>query len=318
MLEDFSKKKKKNVTYSHILEVILRLRQVCNHWKLCQTRINRLMEMLETEKVVSLTPENVQALQSLLQLKIESQEACPVCLDALNEPVITACAHTFDYSCIEQVIERQHKCPMCRAEITDTSSLVRPAVALGEDASALDVDPEDSSSKIEALIKILTAQGQAPDTKTVVFSQWTSFLDLIEPQLEKHGIQYARIDGKMNSTKRDAAMDALTNDPECTVLLASLNVCSVGLNLVAANQVILADSWWAPAIEDQAVDRVYRLGQKRPTTVWRLIMEGSVEDRVLEIQKQKRDLMSTAFREKNPNKGDEKRSRLADLEKLLR
>ncbi|OJD15502.1 hypothetical protein AJ78_04233 [Emergomyces pasteurianus Ep9510] len=304
-------------TYSVLLEVLLRLRQVCNHWKLCQNRINKLMEILEEHKVVALTPQNIKALQALLQLKIESQETCAICLETLHQPVITPCAHTFDYSCIEQAIERQHKCPLCRAEIENCKSLVAPAAELGEDTNEIDIDPETSSSKIEALLKILTAKGQAPNTKTVVFSQWVSFLDIIEPQLARNGVTFARIDGKMNSAKRDAAMNALSNDPKCTVLLASLNVCSVGLNLVAANQVILADSWWAPAIEDQAVDRVYRLGQKRPTTIWRLVMEDSIEARVLDKQKEKRTLMTTAFREKAGQKGEDRMSRVADLEKLL-
>ncbi|KKZ66165.1 hypothetical protein EMCG_01142 [[Emmonsia] crescens] len=309
--------KKGGTTYSVLLEVLLRLRQVCNHWKLCQNRINKLMEMLEEHKVVALTPQNIKALQALLQLKIESQEMCAICLDTLHQPVITPCAHTFDYSCIEQAIERQHKCPLCRAEIEDCKSLVAPAAELGEDTNEIDIDPETTSSKIEALLKILTAKGQAPNTKTVVFSQWVSFLDIIEPQLVRNGITFARIDGRMSSAKRDAAMNALSNDPNCTVLLASLNVCSVGLNLVAANQVILADSWWAPAIEDQAVDRVYRLGQQRPTTIWRLVMEGSIESRVLDKQKEKRTLMTTAFREKVDRKGEDRMSRVADLEKLL-
>ncbi|EQL33211.1 hypothetical protein BDFG_04655 [Blastomyces dermatitidis ATCC 26199] len=304
-------------TYSVLLEVLLRMRQVCNHWKLCQNRINNLMELLEQHKVVALTPQNIKALQALLQLKIESQEMCAICLDTLRQPVITPCAHTFDYSCIEQAIERQHKCPLCRAEIEDCKSLVAPAADLGEDTNEIDIDPETTSSKIEALLKILTAKGQAPNTKTVVFSQWVSFLDIVEPQLARNGITFARIDGRMSSAKRDAAMKALSNDPNCTVLLASLNVCSVGLNLVAANQVILADSWWAPAIEDQAVDRVYRLGQKRPTTIWRLVMENSIEDRVLHKQKEKRTLMTTAFREKLDRKGEDRMSRIADLEKLL-
>lgn len=276
------------------------------------------MSLLEKEKVVKLTPENVKALQALLQLKIESQEDCAICLDGLKQPVITNCAHTFDYACIEQAIERQHKCPLCRAEIKDCSSLVSPATELGEDSNQVEIDSDATSSKIEGLIRILTAKGQAEGTKTVVFSQWTSFLDLIEPQLNQNSITFARIDGKMNSSKRDAALTKLNNDPDCTVMLASLNVCSVGLNLVAANQVILADSWWAPAIEDQAVDRVYRLGQKRPTTVWRLVMEKSIEDRVLGIQERKRKLMSTAFREKDPRKANDRRERLADLETLIR
>lgn len=275
------------------------------------------MGLLDQHKVVPLTPENIKALQDMLQLHIESQELCPVCLDNLDQPVITACAHTYCRGCVETVIERQHKCPMCRADIEDTNTLVSPAADLGEDTAVVEADPDSPSSKIETLIKILTAQGQAPGTKTVVFSQWTSFLNLIEPQLERHGIKYARVDGKMNSIKRDNSIHAFSNDPECTVLLASLSVCSIGLNLVAANQVILSDSWWAPAIEDQAVDRVYRLGQKRETTVWRLVMEDSIEERVLGIQERKRALMLAAFRETGKKKGEDTAARIADLETLL-
>lgn len=314
---DYKSKDKANTTYSHLLEVILRLRQVCNHWALCKNRIDKLASLLDEHKVVPLTPENIKALQDMLQLRIESQETCPICLDTLDQPVITACAHAFDRGCIEQVIERQHKCPMCRADINDASTLVSPTVELGETSDTPAGDPSDPSSKIEAMIKILKAQGQASGTKTVVFSQWTSFLDLVEPHLKQNGIEYARIDGKMNSMKRDNSTNTFSTYPDCKVLLASLSVCSVGLNLVAANQVILADTWWAPAIEDQAVDRVYRLGQKRDTTVWRLVMEGSIEDRVLDIQETKRKLMLEAFRETTKKKVDDRANRLADLEQLL-
>ncbi|RAL05550.1 DEAD/DEAH box helicase [Aspergillus ibericus CBS 121593] len=318
MLLDFKNKDKTTATYSHLLEVILRLRQVCNHWALCKNRLDKLSDLLENNKVVPLTPENIKALQDLLQIRIESQDTCPICLDNLEQPVITACAHAFDRGCIEQVIERQHKCPMCRAEIQDTSTLVSPAVEMGESVDTVVADPDNPSSKIEALIKILTAQGQAPGTKTVVFSQWTSFLNLVEPHLQRHGIGFARIDGKMTSINRDNSTLRFSTDPTCTVLLASLSVCSVGLNLVAANQAILADSWWAPAIEDQAVDRVHRLGQKRETTVWRLIMEDSIEDRVLAIQENKRKLMLEAFRETaTKKKVDDRATRVADLETLL-
>ncbi|OJD35014.1 snf2 family helicase [Diplodia corticola] len=309
-------------TYRHLLEILLRLRQVCNHWKLCgEERISGLMEMLSEQKTVDLTPENCAALQAMLQLSIESQEDCPICLEPLHDAVITCCAHAFGYSCIERAIEGQHKCPMCRAELPSTGSLVRPpkeAAAAPPAPADADADADANSSKIEALLKILKATASKDaGIKTIVFSQWTRFLDVVEPQLAAAGIRFARIDGTMSALARDAALEALDSDPQCTVLLASLAVCSVGLNLVAASQVVLADSWWAPAIEDQAVDRVHRLGQKRETTVFRLVVEGTVEENVLRIQEDKRRLMQLAFSEKAKEKKKDRGARVADLERLL-
>ena len=311
--------KKAQEAYRHLLEILLRLRQVCNHWKLCGERITSLMSLLETQKVVDLTPENRKALQDMLQLSIESREDCPICLEDLHNhnPVITHCTHIFGNECITRVIETQHKCPMCRAELKDETCLVQPAAQLGESPEQA-IDFNSSSSKIEALLAILKASHRKPGTKTVLFSQWTSFLDIVQKQLDEHGYHYTRIDGKMPAARRDDALRALESDPECRIMLACLGVCAVGLNLVAANQVILMDSWWAPAIEDQAIDRVHRLGQKKETTVFRLVMEDSIEERTLEIQAEKRKLMMTAFQEKSNKRTGGKSARLSDIEKLLK
>ena len=318
-------KDKSQDTYRHLLEILLRLRQVCNHWKLCGERVTSLLSLLDAEKVVKLTPENCAALQEMLQLSIESRDDCPICLESLDNhnPVITHCAHIFGNDCISRVIETQHKCPMCRAELEDQTCLVQPAVSLGETTEKIEYNIDTSSSKVEALIGILKASAKKsdpdkPKIKTIVFSQWTKFLDIVQTQVDVHAFQYTRIDGTMNAAQRDRALVALDTDPDCTVMLASLGVCAVGLNLVAANQVILADSWWAPAIEDQAVDRVHRLGQTRETTVFRLVMEDSVEEMVLGIQAEKRKLMMTAFREKTSKRSGGKSARMADIERLLR
>jgi SWI/SNF-related matrix-associated actin-dependent regulator of chromatin subfamily A3 len=100
-------------------------------------------------------------------------------------------------------------------------------------------------------------------------------------------------------------------------MLASLGVCAVGLNLTAANQIILSDSWWAPAIEDQAVDRVHRLGQTKDCRVFRLVVEGTIEDSVLDIRQDKRKLMRLAFGEKKGKRDQVKTGRLADIQRLL-
>ncbi|TVY33609.1 DNA repair protein RAD5A [Lachnellula subtilissima] len=301
--------------YRHLLEILLRLRQVCNHWKLCEKRVTDLMAFLESDGAVALTKENRAALQAVLQLSIDSQEECSICLEDLHNPVITACKHAFGQECIERTIELQHKCPMCRAELVDKDCLVHAAVEekVAEDP---EIDVNTKSSKTEALMSILTASRRDPKSKVVIFSQWTSFLNIIQHQLNEANMKFARIDGTMSAHVRDAGMSALENDSDCRILLASLSVCSVGLNLVAADTVILADSWWAPAIEDQAVDRVHRLGQTRPCTVWRLVMEDSIEERVLAIQAEKRKLVGKAFQEKAKG-GKAKTTGMSDIMKLL-
>lgn len=271
------------------------------------------MKLLEDQDVVVLNDKNRTLLQQALQLVIESQEECPVCMESLADPVITHCKHVFCRACISKVIEIQHKCPMCRAELSE-DKLVEPAPEYEETDG---LDKETKSSKTEALLKILQATLKNDGSKVIIFSQWTSFLTVIQRQLDEARYVYTRIDGSMNTSQRDAAIRALDHDPPTRIMLASLSVCSVGLNLVSADTVVLADSWWAPAIEDQAVDRVHRLGQTRPTTVWRLVMEGTVEERVLDIQREKRELVTKAFKEKQGQQKKTKETRMADILKLL-
>lgn len=143
----------------------------CNHWALCKERVVNLLETLEDQDVVVLNEKNCGILQQALALVIESQEECPVCLDQLDSPVITACKHTFCGECIRQVISTQGKCPMCRAALTE-DHLVEPAPETSSDEDG-DIDPETQSSKTEALLKILQATFQKDNSsKVIVFSQW--------------------------------------------------------------------------------------------------------------------------------------------------
>ena len=201
---------------------------------------------------------------------------------------------------------------MCRNQLSE-DNLLEP---LPEGADDDNFDHDTQSSKTEAILQIVKATLQVPGSKIIIFSQWTSFLNILQNQLKCNSINFTRLDGSMNTAKRDAAIHALDNDADTRIMLASLAVCSVGLNLVSANTVILADSWWAPAIEDQAVDRVHRLGQTKETKIWRMVMEGSVEEQVLNIQAEKRELIGTAFQEKDGKK-KAKVTRMADLKKLL-
>lgn len=300
-----------------LLEILLRMRrQCCNHWQLCGERVMKVMEQLERQGTVSLNEETRKGLQDILQVHIESQEECAVCLEPLHSPVITTCGHFFGFDCISKVIETQHKCPMCRAQLEDDSCLVQPANDCGDEAPDDTMDLNVSSSKLEAMMTILAAT-KAKKDKTVIFSQWTRFLDIVQARLEKEGYKFCRIDGTMPAHRRDASLHAPEHDDSTTIMLATLGVCAVGLNLTRAYQIILSDSWWAPAVEDQAVDRVHRFGQKKDCRVFRLVVEGTIEDNVLNIQQDKRKLMRLAFGEKKGKRDEVKTGRLADIQRLL-
>ncbi|KAI0379818.1 SNF2 family N-terminal domain-containing protein [Hypomontagnella monticulosa] len=300
------------IRFTSVLEKLLRLRQLCCHWTLCGGQVKEVLRPLEGEKLVTLTPENLQILRQALLTANNEGEECPICTDAISvhTPIITACKHRFGKACITRALELDPRCPMCRQNLTPDSIIeLQPT----DDDQKFDGDTR--SSKTVALEKILKARLKDPKSKVIVFSQWTSFLDIIAKLLDEGDYKYCRLEGSMTVARRDKSIDALNNDPDTRIMLASLGASGVGLNLVVADTVILVDSWWAPAIEDQAVDRVHRLGQTRETQVWKLVVDDSVEERVLGIQAKKRDLVNLAFQDKVREQTET--TRLDDVLRLL-
>ena len=161
------------------------------------------------------------------------------------------------------------------------------------DLRLLNRDSEAPSAKLEALLELL---GEAVDGghRTLVFSQFTSMLDLIVPALDEAGISWCRLDG---STKdRGAVVERFQSDASISVFLISLKAGGAGLNLTGADTVIHFDPWWNPAVEAQATDRAHRIGQEKVVTSIKLIARDTVEQRVLEMQAKKR-ILSTELLE---------------------
>ncbi len=129
--------------------------------------------------------------------------------------------------------------------------------------------------------------------KALVFSQWTSLLDLVEPHLEAAGIRFTRLDG--STRDRAGVVGDFQSDDGPPVMLASLKAGGTGLNLTAADHVFLLDPWWNPAVEDQAADRAHRIGQERPVVIYRLVARDTVEERLLALQQRKRALADAAL-----------------------
>lgn len=144
------------------------------------------------------------------------------------------------------------------------------------------------STKINFLIETLQ-QINEEGHKAIVFSQFTTYLDIIQKALHEQHYHLARIDGSQSIKKRQEQVD-LFQEGNANVFLISLKAGGVGLNLTAASYVFIMDPWWNPAVEAQAIDRAHRIGQKNTLTVYRPIIKNSVEEKVLELQAMKREL----------------------------
>jgi superfamily II DNA or RNA helicase len=149
-----------------------------------------------------------------------------------------------------------------------------------------------TSAKIERLVEALE-DAAADGHKALVFSQWTSLLDLVEPHLVREGIAFVRLDG--STRDRAGVVTRFQGDDGPPVMLISLKAGGTGLNLTAADHVFLLDPWWNPAVEDQAADRAHRIGQDKPVMVYRLVAKDTVEEGILALQDRKRQLAGAAL-----------------------
>ena len=290
---------------------------------------------------------------ALRQIQTESSGECPICTEEpMINPAVTGCWHSACKKCLEDYVQHQMdkgespRCFSCRETMDsrDIFEVVRhdspsPAHSFEED-DMYDRDESKAprislrrltpysptaatSAKIVALLKHLAAQPRG--TKSVVFSQFTAYLDLIGPQLQRNGLEYLRFDGTMSQKVRSQVLRAFSaenaHDPKAPrVLLLSLRAGGVGLNLTAANKCYMMDPWWSFAVEAQAIDRVHRMGQTQKVEVIRFITAESIEERMLRVQEKKMAVAGTlGVGQSGADGGDEekKRRRIEELEMLL-
>ncbi|XP_074954857.1 helicase-like transcription factor [Phalacrocorax aristotelis] len=305
--------------YADILGVLLRLRQLCCHPHLC---INTSSFSADNK-----TPEELhEALVSKMKLVLSSgsDEECAVCLESLTRPVITRCAHVFCKPCIYEVIRSEQpnaKCPLCRNELRVEHLVECP---LGDEIDTSSGKKSDQewicSSKINALMHaLIELRRDNPTAKSLIVSQFTTFLSLIENPLKESGFSFTRLDGSMAQKKRVEAIQCFQSSKagSPTVMLLSLRAGGVGLNLTAASRVFLMDPAWNPAAEDQCFDRCHRLGQKHDVVITKFIVKDSVEENMLKIQKKKRELAAGAFATKKPSASEVKQTKINEIKALI-
>ncbi|KAJ8030290.1 Helicase-like transcription factor [Holothuria leucospilota] len=305
--------------YGDVLAILLRLRQLCCHPSICAQAATKLATSDSSSCDEEEKKRLVTALLALLSQG--SDEECCICLDSLKQPVITSCAHVFCFQCILEVISLDKdnaRCPLCRGTITQQALVHVPQE---EQREAKQDTPAEwhSSAKVDALMQsLLDEREKDPTTKSLVVSQFTTFLNLLQRPLREKGFNFVRLDGSMTAAKRNEAISQFSSPAEGspTVFLLSLKAGGVGLNLTAANKVFLMEPAWNPAIEDQCFDRCHRLGQTKEVTVTKFIIKDSIEERMLQLQEKKRSLMSEAFGVK-ASAEDKRKTRVNDVKTLF-
>ena len=311
--------------YTSIFAQILRLRQSCCHPILTRNQnlvadeedaaeaadaANGLADDMDLQSLIerftAATDDSADAnafgAHVLGQIRDEAENECPICSEEpMIEQTVTGCWHSACKKCLLDYITHQTdrgeipRCFSCREIINsrDIFEVVRddtdPHGFKGKPKISLQRLGSNSSAKIGALLMHLKAlRKELPGTKSVVFSQFTSFLSLIEPALNRASIPFVRLDGSMAQKARAAVLAEFAASKKGTVLLLSLRAGGVGLNLTMAKRVYMMDPWWSFAVEAQAIDRVHRMGQSDEVKVCRFIVKESVEERMLKIQDRKK------------------------------
>ncbi|CDO71519.1 hypothetical protein BN946_scf184910.g18 [Trametes cinnabarina] len=261
-----------NKAYTSVLVLLLRLRQSCNHPCLISQDYKKDEEAVEPKNASQNENNDDESdeLAGMLAGLAITRKPCQVCQKLLTST--NAWKDDVCVDCQEVYLAAQRK-------LADPNS---------------DLPPH--SSKTRKIMEILReSEERGEGEKTIIFSQFTSMLDIIEPFLRKERIKFVRYDGSMNKSARDEALVKINTDAATHVILISFKAGSTGLNLTSCNNVILVDPWWNPALEDQAFDRAHRFGQKRAVNIHKLCVPDSVEERILELQEKKRALAAAAL-----------------------
>uniref|UniRef100_A0ACD5UZU9 Uncharacterized protein n=1 Tax=Avena sativa TaxID=4498 RepID=A0ACD5UZU9_AVESA len=269
--------------YAHIFDLLTRLRQAVDHpYLVAFSKTAVLREECKKEENDAM----------------ESQ--CGICHDLAEDVAVTSCGHVFCKICLLDYSATlgNVSCPTCSVPITvdfttEKSREKVPANLKGCKRSGIlgrlqNLADFKTSTKIDALreeIRNMTERDGS--AKGIVFSQFTSFLDLIEFSLQRSGIKCVQLNGKMNLAEKGRAIDTFINDPDCRIFLMSLKAGGVALNLTVASHVFLMDPWWNPAVESQAQDRIHRIGQFKPIRSTRFVIKDTVEERILQLQEKK-------------------------------
>ena len=306
--------------YAHIFELLSRLRQACDHpYLVVHSKNNATKTLPDINKRAKVSgdakaSDNDEAI--MVAAVNEPKYWCGMCQEEVDaeDAALSGCKHVFHRECIMQYAScapekgKKVTCPVCRVALTidlqpsDLSGANKPprnaAAQHKKDElpsksilSRIDLSQYTSSVKVDALLKGLNDMRSGKDghlNKAIVFSQYTSMIEIVDWRLKKDRFTVAKLLGSMPITQRAANLKAFREDPNVSVILMSLKSGGEGLNLQAANYVFVLEPWWNPAVEMQAIMRAHRIGQTRGVTAVRFSTKDTIEERMMQLQEKKK------------------------------
>ncbi|KAL8856987.1 MAG: hypothetical protein Q9178_006392 [Gyalolechia marmorata] len=262
--------------YANIFGLIMQMRQVANHPDL-------------------ILKKHAEGGQNVL--------VCCICDETAEEPIRSRCHHEFCRKCAKDYVrsfeqDASPDCPHCHIPLA--IDFDQPDIEQDEDhvkkssiINRIKMEDWTSSTKIEMLVyDLYKLRSQKQTHKSIVFSQFTSMLQLVEWRLRRAGFNTVMLDGSMSPAQRQKSIEYFMNNTHVEVFLVSLKAGGVALNLTEASRVFIIDPWWNPAAEWQSADRCHRIGQKRPCVITRLCIEDSVESRMVMLQEKKANMIN--------------------------
>ncbi|KAL4781162.1 P-loop containing nucleoside triphosphate hydrolase protein [Aspergillus varians] len=262
--------------YANIFGLIMQMRQVANHPDL-------------------ILKKHAEGGQNIL--------VCSICDEPAEEAIRSRCHHDFCRRCVKDYIlsfdaDSVVDCPRCHIPLS--IDLEQPDMEQHEDhvkknsiVNRIRMEDWTSSTKIEMLVyELYKLRSKKQTLKSIVFSQFTSMLQLVEWRLRRAGFNTVILDGTMTPAQRQKSIDYFMSNVNVEVFLVSLKAGGVALNLTEASRVFIVDPWWNPAAEWQSADRCHRIGQRRPCVITRLCIEDSVESRIVMLQEKKANMIN--------------------------
>lgn len=348
----------RKVNFSSILVLLLRLRQACchfflcelgsveedyrsKHWKNLRRAINnltegdfaRILRVLEDEAEVETGTEK--KIEEVGNSEEEEIITCPVCMTTIpNESIIEfPCSHKICEECIEEYFETNQmdeneqwaRCRVCQHKVSQSqlidyklfhmmhidkmddsrlSNYFGPSPNNGKLSNQQKIrrlvakyDGFEPSAKMEKAMEIMLSIWETnPDDKIIMFSQFSSHFDLLKLVLANQKIPFLRYDGSMSIEQKDHSVREFYQS-DTKLMLISLKAGNVGLTLTCASRVIIMDPFWNPFVEEQAMDRVHRIGQTKEVHVYRILVKDTVEQRIVKLQNQKKEVIQAALDE---------------------